>query len=112
LLGESRGSPLHLIFITDEPSRSVITTIAIRAIGKRLAEDIIMAPSAFNHKRFPRRLRIEFVRLATIAERHRDEIEHMKKFFCVHYPEGYMVEVDGKLLYPNRKYEQDSQISM
>jgi hypothetical protein len=51
-------------------------------------------------------LRIEYVSLATIAERHRAEIDHMKKFFCVFYPEGFMHNVDGRLLHPNRKYEQ------
>jgi hypothetical protein len=105
LLSQSKGTPLHLIFITDEPSKSVITSVALQAIGKGLVEDLLFIKSARDFRRFPSRLRIEFVRLATMAERHRVEIDHMKRLFSVFYPEGFMHEVEGRLLFPNRKYE-------
>jgi len=113
LLESSEGTPLHLIFITDESSKGHIKDVLMREIGRSISESIIRIPTADSFeqkpKRFPRLLKVEFVNIQDFSTNYRTEIDDMRKYFGVTFPDNYtQVGADGKTYHlVNNKYQKD-----
>ena len=86
----SRGTPLHLIFLTDEESSSVITNILTNEIGKYLSESIIRVTPVSDAKhilKFPK-LKVEFVDITSITSTYKEEISIPQKYYGNHAKPG------------------------
>merc|ERR1712130_767913 len=60
--------------------------------------------------KFPKHFRVEFVRLQSIAEKHRTEIDRMKVEYGHHFPEGTVIlpeDDESPALVPMMKYTRD-----
>ena len=112
LLKYSSGTPVHFIVFTDEGSRSYITKTFKDEIGRYLSETVIRNHfvSVANRVYKIPKLRVEYVSLAAVADKYRDDITVMKKHYGHHYPEGTVIlPEDGKgpAMVPNFKYTLD-----
>ena len=86
----SRGTPLHLIFLTDEESSSVITNILTNEIGRYLSESIIRVTPVSDSKhilKFPK-LKVEFVDITSITSTYKEEISILQKYYGNHAEPG------------------------
>lgn len=93
----SRGSPIHLIFLTDEESSFVIKNILKNEIGRYLSESIIRVTQVSNSKhilKFPK-LKVEFVDISSITSTYKEEISILQKYYGNHAKPGKE---------PNRKF--------
>jgi len=113
LFHSSRGSSLHLIFLTDDNSVRHIKPVLINEIGRSLSETAIsiyrtdsFGPSGWQ---FPRKLKIEFARISRFSEKYAEEIEDMRKYFGVTFaPNTTKVGADGvTYILENFKYRKD-----
>ena len=86
----SRGTPLHLIFLTDEESSSIITNILTNEIGRYLSESIIRVTPVSDSKhilKFPK-LKVEFVDITSITSTYKEEISILQKYYGNHAKPG------------------------
>ena len=86
----SRGTPLHLIFLTDEESSLVISNILKNEIGRYLSESIIRVTQVSYSKhilKFPK-LKVEFVDIASITSTYKEEISILQKYYGHHAEPG------------------------
>eukprot|EP00090_Calanus_glacialis_P002986 TRINITY_DN12176_c0_g1_i1.p1 TRINITY_DN12176_c0_g1~~TRINITY_DN12176_c0_g1_i1.p1 ORF type:complete len:327 (-),score=72.77 TRINITY_DN12176_c0_g1_i1:66-1004(-) len=112
ILLHSTGTPLHLIFITEEESMYVITNVLKEEIGKYLSESLIKVPHISIDKnsigKVPK-LKVEFVDIESITSKHREEIDLMKTYFGHHLPPGTVFKnpETGQVIVPTFKYTLD-----
>ena len=86
----SRGTPIHLIFLTDQESSSVIINILSNEIGRYLSESIIRVTQVTDSKhilKFPK-LKVEFVDITSITSTYREEISILQKYYGHHAKPG------------------------
>ena len=93
----SKGTPIHLIFLTDEESSFLIKNILKNEIGRYLSESIIRVTQVSDSKhilKFPK-LKVEFVDITSITTTYREEISILQKYYGNHVKPGKE---------PNRKF--------
>ena len=86
----SKGTPIHVIILTDEESSFVIKNILKNEIGRYLSESIIRVTQVSNSKlilKFPK-LKVEFVDIASITSTYREEISILQKYYGHHVEPG------------------------
>jgi len=111
VLSTSKGTPIHLIFITEDSSVSTIAKHVESAFARALRERILFNSETWKlvkgrSFRIPK-LRVEFVSMASITSRHRVEIEQMKKHFN-NYKDWYKMKGDPQWAWmPAAKYNHD-----
>jgi len=79
----SQGTPLRIIFLTDERSRPVIGQMFSQRVGKYISETPILQPPSNNRAlkfMFPK-LQVEYVRVGEMIRNHREEIDKFRDFF-------------------------------
>lgn len=112
LLKHSTGTPLHFIIFTEEHSRPFITRTIKEEIGRYLSEIVIRNHFVSNiHLAYKiPKIRVEYVNLESMANKYREDIDEMKKYYGHHFPEGtFFLPEDGKgpVMIPNLKYTLD-----
>ena len=76
----SQGTPLRLIFLTDEPSREVIGELMMNRVGKYLSQTIITNPAVTGKDiilTFPS-ISVSYIRASEIFERRKDGIHQLR----------------------------------
>ena len=78
----SQGTPLHLVFISDQDSVQVISRRVESAYASMVMGRILLHNEIWKMKRYRiPRLRVEFVDLSAVTDKYRDTVEHMKTHF-------------------------------
>ena len=99
----SQGTPLHLVFISDQESVQVISRRVESAYASMVMGRILLHNEIWKMKRYRiPKLRVEFVDLSAITDKYRDTVEHMKTHFN-RFNESYRIsgEDDDDLHYPS-----------
>ena len=97
----SQGTPLHLVFISDQESVQVISRRVESAYASMVMGRILLHNEIWKMKRYRiPKLRVEFVDLSAITDKYRDTVEHMKKHFN-NYNEAYRISGKAEDIYPS-----------
>ena len=105
ILHFSRGTRAHFIVFTDAESRPHVTGVFKNELGRFLSESVIMDRRVVSVPV----VRVEYVDMATMVERHRGMVDQMKKLFGYHHPEGTVIKSSdgGPDMLPTLKYTKD-----
>jgi len=105
----SQGTPLHLVFISDQESVQVISRRVESAYASMVMGRILLHNEIWKMKRYRiPKLRVEFVDLSAITDKYRDTVEHMKTHFN-RFNESYRISEsqDNWGFWPATKYDKD-----
>jgi len=108
LFFSSMGTPLHLIFLTDEGSWREVEKTVIQAIGKHISESLLYKEKVRLKTLsmiFPQ-IQIEFVDLNSIVNPNREAIDAMKKLFCTNSEEEKVIN-ETTVVVMSQKYRED-----
>jgi hypothetical protein len=112
ILAASRGTPLHVIMITDAESHGMVERAIMGSLGRHLSEGIIRRQEddkrAEQMSQFPRQFCLELVNLESLTVPHRALIDQMKMHYARSMKDKQEVLDDGTVLYyPYEKYTLD-----
>ena len=78
----SQGTPIHLIFLSDQGSIEVISKRVESTFASMLLGRVLLHNEIWKMKRYRiPKLRVEFVDMSAITDKYRDTVEHMKTHF-------------------------------
>jgi lipopolysaccharide biosynthesis glycosyltransferase len=97
ILDASRGTPLHIIMITDEDSHALVEQAIMKRLGQHLSEGIIREPE--KSSKFPRHFCLELVSLESFTIPNRALIDQMKQYYARSLKDKTKVTEDGTVLY-------------
>jgi len=111
LFSSSKGTPLHIILITDEKSKDKVETAVVQAIGKYLSESVIrwvhLPKGQAQALTFPD-VFVEFVNIESITDPHREAIDMMKSLYTTAPEANHKIgESEGRVMVISKKYHQD-----
>ena len=87
----SQGTPLHLVFISDQESVEIISRRVESTFASLILGRILLHNENWKMKRYRiPKLRVEFVDMTAITDKYRDTIDHMKTHFN-RYNESYRI---------------------
>merc|ERR1712083_792643 len=78
----SQGTPIHLVLLSDQESIEVISRRVESTFASMLLGRVLLHNEIWKMKRYRiPKLRVEFVDMSAITDKHRQTVEHMKTHF-------------------------------
>merc|ERR1712107_32263 len=110
LLFSSKGTPIHLILITDDQSKSKVETAIAHSIGKYLSETVIKWELTEVQERafIVPTIYTEFVNINSITQPNREAIDVMKELYSLNKAESDIKKLENNItIVLSPKYSQD-----
>ena len=97
LFNRSKGTPIHLVIVTDSASRLIAENTIVYSMGKYLSASVIKNVAGNGPPAFPANFLVEFANLKDITTTFRAEIDEMKNYYVFNELPDAIGLAEGKL---------------